>query len=128
MSADRRASCPSCARSPAKPAATCVSKSVRTAVPETRRRSATRWRPARRIRLPPRRRRLGGPVAVLGVVLARLVLGVAVALALDADAEDHVQQPDRHTGGDDRDAALPAGLAAAARDDRDDAGDDDGDG
>src|SRR4051812_29416987 len=72
--------------------------------------------------------RLVGPVAVLVVVGARLVLGVAVALALDADTEDHVQQPDRHAGGHDRDAALPARLAAAARDDRDDARDDDRDG
>src|SRR4051794_29293682 len=74
-----------------------------------------------------RRRRLVRPVAVLAVELARGVLGVAVPLALHADAEDDVQQPHRRAGGDDRDAALPAGLATAARDDRDDARDHDGD-
>jgi hypothetical protein len=70
-------------------------------------------------RLGARRRRLVRPVAVLGVEVAGGVLGVAVALALDAHAEDDVEQPDRGAGRDDRDAALPAGLAATARDDRD---------
>src|SRR6187200_512437 len=42
-----------------------------------------------------RRRGLVGPVAVLAVEVAGLVLGVALALALHADPEDHVQQPDR---------------------------------
>src|SRR6185436_9764776 len=71
------------------------------------------------------RRRLVGPVAVGAVEVARLVLGVALALALDADAEDHVQQPDGQAGADDARAALDAGLAAARGDDDDQpAGDD----
>src|SRR4051794_19395754 len=44
------------------------------------------------------RRRLVGPVAVLAVELPRGILGVAVALALHADAEDDVQQPHRRAG------------------------------
>src|SRR6476661_2160997 len=71
------------------------------------------------------RRGLVGPVAVGAVEVARLVLGVALALALDADAEDHVQQPDGQPGADDARAALDPGLAAAGGDDDDQAAGDD---
>src|SRR4051794_13039104 len=70
-------------------------------------------------------RRLVGPVAVLAVEVARGVLGVALALARDPDAEDDVQHPDRDARGDDRDAALDPAQAAAGRDDRDQAARDD---
>src|SRR4051812_17624421 len=72
-------------------------------------------------------RRLVGPVAVLAVEVARGVLGVALALARDPDAEDDVQHPHRDAGGDDRDAALDPAQAASGRDDGDQAGGDDRD-
>src|SRR4051794_1633196 len=65
------------------------------------------------------RRRLVGPVAVLAVEVARRVLGVALALTRDPDAEDDVQHPHRDAGGDDRHTALDAAQAASGRDDRD---------
>src|SRR3954451_17045934 len=105
-----------------RPARRAARRATRTAAPRGGvRGGAGRVGGAPRGRLVTARRRLVGPVAVLAVELARGVLGVAVALALHADAEDDVQQPHRGAGRDDRDAALPAGLAAAARDDRDDA-------
>src|SRR4051794_41411699 len=111
-----------------RPARRAARRATRTAAPGVGVRvGAVRVGGALGARLVTARRRLVGPVAVLAVELARGVLGVAVALALHADAEDDVQQPHRRAGGDDRDAALPAGLAAAARDDRDDARDHDRD-
>src|SRR3954466_3755155 len=69
---------------------------------------------------------LAGPVTVTVEVLARGVLGVALAVAAGADAEQHVDEPDRQPGADDPQPALPAivvgpqgdGQRAADHDDR----------
>src|SRR5690348_2369028 len=73
------------------------------------------------------RRLLVGPVAVRVEEGACLVLVVALAIALDADAVEQVQQPDREARGDQQREALDAVLAEPGREADDEARRDDRD-
>src|SRR5690242_21872001 len=75
----------------------------------------------------PWRRVLIGPVAVRVEEGARLILVVALAIALDADAVQQVQQPHRKARGDQQREALDAVLAEPGREADDEARGDDRD-
>ena len=64
-----------------------------------------------------------GPAAVLGEVLARGLLVVAVLVALGAVAEQHVEQQDGEAGADEHRPAVPAEVVVDDEQD-DEPGDD----
>src|SRR3954469_9629134 len=93
-----------------RPARRAARRATRTAAPGVGVRvGAVRVGGALGARLVTGRRGLVGPGAGLSVETGGGVPGARGRLALHADAEDDVQQPHRRAGGDDRDAALPAG-------------------